>query len=637
VSSPESLQPQPKSKIYFLCMHPVDETMAPHVVLVAVATATSSKKTSISSKKRRSLKRNKPKKAASLVVDDGDDGETYYEIDKIVGKRQQNRRVEYLVRWKGPGSSTDSWLPFSHLSDIAREEALSFSRSEVLRQKRNVEAERSLGLCNDDDDDMDDDNDGDDNDSISETYGYMNDVGSKVQDLEVVGSKVQDLEVIQLPSLSSSSQTTGSVPADAQKIKEKKYKEELVLQEVERLNVHQEDAKQRVTEARVLGTPVVLVGHCGWTRFASPWLKQRAARSTREEQSTPLDSSRNNNDELDIDRMIEDIGDETVSILKKNYDESQPIEHEISASTFLKTCWPTAQNQGSSSTNSKDKLYLHQWQFPGSETAANKLCFDGNSTPLPNNILGEDFLQYLQNPKQNPYQYLFMGDESTMTKLHCDHGMLEILIAPIVGEKECVLVHRDDGEEGCLYGSDAKLDDIDLHRYPLMRFARIWKTVIRPGEILLLPHGTYHQCQNITPCLSYSKFHLDTVNLKAFLGSMVDGDAPEIKHGHIIWNYTQELQKRVENLIREVRIEAKKEPTKKPPPLLDFIVQTVENLRLLRHVCRFIEIRFEQENRNSGCIKPDDSSKVTAGCWSHLAEEIDRTLHEFQNRHAHPM
>lgn len=61
-----------------------------------------------------------------------------------------------------------------------------------------------------------------------------------------------------------------------------------------------------------------------------------------------------------------------------------------------------------------------------------------------------------------------------------------VFIAPIVGEKECTLVHRDDGHD-CFYDLDADLDNVNLDKYPLMSEARIWKTVVKPGEILLIP------------------------------------------------------------------------------------------------------------------------------------------------------
>jgi hypothetical protein len=111
-------------------------------------------------------------------------------------------------------------------------------------------------------------------------------------------------------------------------------------------------------------------------------------------------------------------------------------------------------------------------------------------------------LQYWLDKKDNPFQYIFMGDEGTFSKLHKDTGGLEITIAPIVGQKECVLVHRLDGAD-CLYNLKSKLDNIDLDKFPMTSFARVWRTVVQPGEMLLMPSGTYHQCRNVTPCLSY--------------------------------------------------------------------------------------------------------------------------------------
>ena len=90
-----------------------------------------------------------------------------------------------------------------------------------------------------------------------------------------------------------------------------------------------------------------------------------------------------------------------------------------------------------------------------------------------------------------------------MSKLHNDPGGLDILIAPIVGEKECILVHRDD--RGLLYDLKPSLEQVDLHKFPMTAFARMWKTVVKPGEILLMPYDTFHQCRNVTKCLSYHR------------------------------------------------------------------------------------------------------------------------------------
>ena len=88
--------------------------------------------------------------------------------------------------------------------------------------------------------------------------------------------------------------------------------------------------------------------------------------------------------------------------------------------------------------------YLHQWQFPLSKTAVPKLCYRCDPPPC----LDEDLLKHWLDIclGDNPLQYLFMGEASTSSKLHIDPGGLDLLIAPIIGEKQVTLVHRDDSE-----------------------------------------------------------------------------------------------------------------------------------------------------------------------------------------------
>ena len=327
--------------------------------------------------------------------------------------------------------------------------------------------------------------------------------------------------------------------------------EQVTFREVERINVNDPSASKVVTQARIIGTPLVLVGHVGWANFAKRWLVEKKVEEDSPQKSgtetsgskdtveiddvggitsasvdynttdtavctNASDSGKsiNNNRrfddlldlskgyELDVNTMINDIGEEDVPVIKRNYNEEKPIHGRIAAKTFLMNCWPPSNEsemiQPDRAINKRQKntssLYLHQWQFPLSDTAGRKLCRHNN--PLPKGVMGEDLLKYWldlpQCQQDSPLQYIFMGREDTLSKLHKDPGGLEISIAPIVGEKECVLVHRDDGSN-CMYNLTASLEDIDLHRHPLLFRARIWQTVIKPGEILLMPYGTYHQ------------------------------------------------------------------------------------------------------------------------------------------------
>ena len=272
----------------------------------------------------------------------------------------------------------------------------------------------------------------------------------------------------------------------------KALKRPLHMNHVKRINVHSPGAKDMITECRQNGCPIVLRGHNGWVNFAKPWLRSSLVEMINHEDDD-IDLW-NQNFSIDYNKMIEDIGNEEVPVLDVNYDPNNISESMTSMPlvTFLNCHW--RHRKGSA-------FYLHQWQFPLSETAKPKLCMQ--SKPL--TIFGEDILKYYgidgdddddddgdinaDELKDNVYQYLFMGSTGSKTLLHVDPGGLDMTIAPITGRKECILVHRDDGD--CLYGLDAMLDS-DVDEYPLLNQARIWKTVIKPGEILLMPQVRFN-------------------------------------------------------------------------------------------------------------------------------------------------
>jgi hypothetical protein len=429
--------------------------------------------------------------------------------------------------------------------------------------------------------------------------------------------------------------------------------DQVIFREVKRINVNDPGAAAIIKEDRVNGTPVVLVGHVGWANFAQRWLTKKKA-ETKEAPSNIHISTESSHEgasssktnglnldlsteayELDISKMIKDIGDEDVPVIKRNYDEVKPIHGNIPAAKFLSECWPSSETEAELQDKKKKapKFYLHQWQFPLSDTAGGKLCHQNN--PLPNGIMGEDLLKYWLDLPQckldSPLQYIFMGREDTHSKLHKDPGGLEISIAPIVGQKECVLVHRDDSH--CLYHLTASLDEIDLQRFPLLSQARVYKTVIKPGEILLMPNGTYHQCCNITPCLSYSRFHLDTVNLLPFVMSLVNGDAPEIDHRDVLWNLASTLIKKVDEVVDLVqdRVLANEDVT---DVVTDETRETVETLLALRNFIREVARRDEVKKTVKG--PSDKSTKAELKPELHdfgvLAADIDVSLHDYRYR-----
>lgn len=328
---------------------------------------------------------------------------------------------------------------------------------------------------------------------------------------------------------------------------------------------------------------------------------------------------------VDVAKMIADIGNERVPIIKKHYNERNPLTSELTLEAFIKKCWPTREEMnGTAPMRKLPDLYLHQWQFPASDTAVAKLCGPGKNNPIPHHILGEDLLKYWWDKQKwgqdNYYQYLFMGRAGTRSKLHRDPGGLLISIAPIVGIKEVTLVHRSDGPS-CLYHLDADIHRPDLHRFPMMYSVRAWKSELKPGEILLMPYGTYHACRNVTPCLSYHRFYLDTVNLKGFLESFFDLEAPCMDHDQVIWNVCWELSERVDKFSEQAESSG--------DPVVPYEIEAaVDALRVLRNISREIAMREAIKEKQQGKkIVVEEKYQ-----WTTLVEDIDQSLHDFRFR-----
>mmetsp|Transcript_26829 Transcript_26829/g.54753 ORF Transcript_26829/g.54753 Transcript_26829/m.54753 type:complete len:1082 (-) Transcript_26829:207-3452(-) len=646
----------------------------------------------------------------------GEDAETpedfFWEVDTVIGRRVKRGRVEYLIRWKNCTEDDNTWEPASNLCDTAMEEAMRYVKNQKEKAKQREEDERKLF-----------------GDVGAEFAGEMDAILDNVIDQSTRPHAIIDGTQENSNLATASEVSPGDQVGQNTEIIDDNYwkwsdKEQVEFHDVERINVNDKNALARVKDARINGTPIVLVGHVGWANFAKRWLKKKqigakyvatidgnklsrdemksrtslsndvdlsdVRMSERNESETNDESKPNETShawklseeaggnptsiagtqvfgsiqsekksvkdetnelldlsgevyELDIMKMIEDIGDEDVPVIKRNYNEVTPIHGNISAAKFLTNCWPTSDSSTpTQQTKTSQRLYLHQWQFPLSDTAGRKLCHQNN--PLPKEIMGEDMLKYWIDLPQckldSPLQYIFMGREDTLSKLHKDNGGLDISIAPIVGHKECVLVHRSDGSN-CLYRLDASLEDIDLHRFPLMSQARVWKTVIKPGEILLMPQGTYHQCRNLTPCLSYSRFHLDSVNLLPFLTSLLNRDAPEIDHEDVLWNLTSEMVRKVDEVFDEAQARVK-EGLDTADLLTEEVVDTVNTLRTLRHFVREVARREEvrkivkgscdrkSKNSDDAQKKPDDDTVVQD--FSSLVEDVDLSLHEFRYR-----
>ena len=58
-----------------------------------------------------------------------------YEVEAIVGRRNNNGRVEYLIKWKGYSDTDNTWEPESNLNDGALEEARTYDSQRSKRRR----------------------------------------------------------------------------------------------------------------------------------------------------------------------------------------------------------------------------------------------------------------------------------------------------------------------------------------------------------------------------------------------------------------------------------------------------------------------------------------------------------------------
>lgn len=324
--------------------------------------------------------------------------------------------------------------------------------------------------------------------------------------------------------------------------------EELYYKKVQVIDVLRPGAKELIQELRFAGTPFILERHSGWMKFSEDWVKPDG--------------------KLDSAAFLRGIHDVKVPVIEKNYDNYDPIKTHLPLSYYVKNFWERG----------KSDYYMHQWQFPLSPKAGKLLCYKCEELP----VLGDNLLLYWLDAVRgdNPLQYLFMGQKSTVSRMHLDAGGLDITIAPIIGTKRVTMLHRSAAKLDSHHDS-VNFHHVDLDKSPLIAFLPAWQCDVKPGQILFMPEGTLHACENITACLSYHRFHVDSVNLPGFLASFMAQDAPVINHAEILWNATHDVMAALE------------ENYHANGQALDDKIATLrklDSLRALRHACRVISL-----------------------------------------------
>jgi hypothetical protein len=102
-----------------------------------------------------------------------------------------------------------------------------------------------------------------------------------------------------------------------------------------------------------------------------------------------------------------------------------------------------------------------------------------------------------------PYRGLFISGRGAKTRLHRDPWTSEALLCQFYGEKRIIL-YSPDQEVYLVKGKNfVNIEDPDQEEFPLFPNAKpTFEDVLRPGEILFIPGGWFHDVTSITDSIS---------------------------------------------------------------------------------------------------------------------------------------
>jgi histone arginine demethylase JMJD6 len=133
----------------------------------------------------------------------------------------------------------------------------------------------------------------------------------------------------------------------------------------------------------------------------------------------------------------------------------------------------------------------------------------------------------------NHVEIFFGGPGGEFPYLHYDMLRMHAWIAQVHGEKEFTLYER--GQEDLLYVHPdmpwvSRVNDLhDVERWPLLHTARRHKVVLRAGEALFIPCGTWHTARCLSMNITVAFDQLERSNWREFVGDVVD---EERRGGH---------------------------------------------------------------------------------------------------------
>lgn len=150
--------------------------------------------------------------------------------------------------------------------------------------------------------------------------------------------------------------------------------------------------------------------------------------------------------------------------------------------------------------NAPPGLYLAGWDFRGAPELAQQY-----SRP---EFVVDWFTEFPEKVRPH-FQWLFLGNEGTGTRLHVDTSGTHAWLTQLLGKKEWILFPPEELQEW--QGLDAF--DPDFERFPDARNARRYEAELAPGETIFVPFGWIHQVRNLGPSLAVTENFVNESNL----------------------------------------------------------------------------------------------------------------------------
>ncbi|WP_433226988.1 cupin-like domain-containing protein [Actinomadura formosensis] len=115
---------------------------------------------------------------------------------------------------------------------------------------------------------------------------------------------------------------------------------------------------------------------------------------------------------------------------------------------------------------------------------------------------------------------VWVGSAGTRSALHSD--LKDNLFCQIWGEKLVILLGWQDSAAAYpfpdnLVNSRIDFMDLDLDGYPLLRSAVLYAQIVRPGDVILIPRGCWHDFTALTPSISINHWYGPSVRARDYI------------------------------------------------------------------------------------------------------------------------